>query len=108
MSLRELDLGFCKGARNYDLQRIAPLLSNLTYLNLAGGGRTDIVISKIAKHCPRLQRLSLRGMHQFPTLAVQKLPVHVLNYAVLILLAAVVLPMPVSLQSLKVAAIYVF
>ncbi|KAI9594128.1 hypothetical protein BDF19DRAFT_414837 [Syncephalis fuscata] len=58
-SLRELDLGFCKGARNYDLQRMAPLLANLTYLNLAGGGRTDIVISKIAKHCPRLLRLSV-------------------------------------------------
>ncbi|RKP09246.1 hypothetical protein THASP1DRAFT_28952 [Thamnocephalis sphaerospora] len=58
-SLRALDLGFCKGARNYDLQRLAPLLHNLTYLNLAGGGRTDIVVSKIAKHCPRLLQLSV-------------------------------------------------
>jgi hypothetical protein len=58
-SLRALNLGFCKGARNYDLQRLAPMLSNLTLLNLSGGGRTDIVVSKIVKHCPRLQRLSI-------------------------------------------------
>ncbi|KAJ9080642.1 SCF ubiquitin ligase complex subunit [Entomophthora muscae] len=58
-SLLELDLGFCKGLKNYDLMCFIPYLSNLTSLNLAGGNRSDIVLTKLVKHCPSLVRLSL-------------------------------------------------
>ncbi|KAK9722502.1 hypothetical protein K7432_002606 [Basidiobolus ranarum] len=58
-SLQCLDLGFNKGVKNFDLQRLSPWLSNLTSLNLAGGGRTDIVLTKLSKHCPNLTRLSV-------------------------------------------------
>lgn len=58
-SLYELDLGFCKGLKNYDLQRVLPSLINLNCLNLAGGNRSDIVLTKLVKHCPGLTRLSL-------------------------------------------------
>ncbi|ORY01462.1 RNI-like protein [Basidiobolus meristosporus CBS 931.73] len=58
-NLQRLDLGFSKGVKNFDLQRLAPWLSNLTSLNLAGGGRTDIVLTKLSKHCPKLTHLSV-------------------------------------------------
>ncbi|KAI0244079.1 hypothetical protein L0F63_002388, partial [Massospora cicadina] len=58
-TLVALDLGFCKGLKNYDLQRFLPSLSNITSLNLAGGNRSDIVLTKLVKHCPGLVRLSL-------------------------------------------------
>ncbi|ORY00849.1 RNI-like protein [Basidiobolus meristosporus CBS 931.73] len=58
-SLQCLDLGFNKGVKNFDLQRLSPWLSNLTSLNLAGGSRTDIVLTKLSKHCPNLTRLSV-------------------------------------------------
>lgn len=58
-TLYELDLGFCKGLKNYDLQRVLPSLINLNCLNLAGGNRSDIVLTKLVKHCPGLTRLSL-------------------------------------------------
>ncbi|KAJ1984968.1 hypothetical protein H4R34_000311 [Dimargaris verticillata] len=58
-ALRVLDLGFCRGLKNYDLQRIAPRLTAVHSLNLAGGGRQDIVLTKIVQHTPNLVRLSL-------------------------------------------------
>ncbi|KAJ1982068.1 hypothetical protein H4R35_000461 [Dimargaris xerosporica] len=58
-TLRVLDLGFCRGLKNYDLQRIAPRLTAVHSLNLAGGGRQDIVLTKIVQHTPNLIRLSL-------------------------------------------------
>ncbi|KAJ2614234.1 hypothetical protein H4S08_001803 [Coemansia sp. RSA 1365] len=58
-SLRQLDLRFCKGVRNYSLQRLAPKLAPLTVLNLAGGLRTDITIAKLSQHVYQLRRISL-------------------------------------------------
>ncbi|KAJ2156913.1 hypothetical protein GGF46_004872 [Coemansia sp. RSA 552] len=59
-SLRQLDLRFCKGVRNYSLQRLAPKLASLRVLNLAGGLRTDITIAKLSQHMfLDLQRISL-------------------------------------------------
>ncbi|KAJ2809476.1 hypothetical protein H4R20_000096 [Coemansia guatemalensis] len=58
-SLRQLDLRFCKGVRNYSLQRLAPKLAPLTVLNLAGGLRTDITIAKLSQHMYQLRRISL-------------------------------------------------
>ncbi|KAJ2654826.1 hypothetical protein IWW48_005872 [Coemansia sp. RSA 1200] len=58
-SLRQLDLRFCKGVRDYSLQRLAPKLSTLTVLNLAGGQRTDITIAKLSQHLHNLRRVSL-------------------------------------------------
>ncbi|KAJ1873899.1 hypothetical protein LPJ55_001930 [Coemansia sp. RSA 990] len=58
-SLRQLDLRFCKGVRNYSLQRLAPKLATLTVLNLAGGLRTDITIAKLAQHMFQLRCISL-------------------------------------------------
>ncbi|KAJ1762362.1 hypothetical protein IW139_000145 [Coemansia sp. RSA 353] len=58
-TLRQLDLRFCKGVRNYSLQRLAPKLASLTVLNLAGGLRTDITIAKLAQHMFQLRRISL-------------------------------------------------
>ncbi|KAJ1809717.1 hypothetical protein LPJ56_005950, partial [Coemansia sp. RSA 2599] len=58
-SLRQLDLRFCKGVRNYSLQRLAPKLASLGVLDLAGGLRTDITIAKLAQHMYGLKRLSL-------------------------------------------------
>ncbi|KAJ2846464.1 hypothetical protein IWW36_004341 [Coemansia brasiliensis] len=58
-SLRQLDLRFCKGVRNYSLQRLAPKLATLTELNLAGGLRTDITIAKLAQHMFQLRCISL-------------------------------------------------
>ncbi|KAJ2784003.1 hypothetical protein H4R18_001395 [Coemansia javaensis] len=58
-ALRQLDLRFCKGVRNYSLQRLAPKLGALTVLNLAGGLRTDITIAKLAQHMGQLRRISL-------------------------------------------------
>ncbi|KAJ2303562.1 hypothetical protein IWW55_002866 [Coemansia sp. RSA 2706] len=58
-SLRQLDLRFCKGVRNYSLQRLAPKLATLTVLNLAGGLRTDITIAKLSQHMFQLRRISL-------------------------------------------------
>ncbi|KAI9296915.1 RNI-like protein [Neoconidiobolus thromboides FSU 785] len=57
--LKHLDLGFCKGLKNYDLQRVLPYLLKLQYLNLAGGNRSDIVLTKLVKHCKLLKKLSL-------------------------------------------------
>ncbi|KAJ1732366.1 hypothetical protein LPJ61_002078 [Coemansia biformis] len=54
-----LDLRFCKGVRNYSLQRLAPRLAPLTVLNLAGGLRTDITIAKLSQHMCQLRRVSL-------------------------------------------------
>ncbi|KAJ2551403.1 hypothetical protein EV175_003706 [Coemansia sp. RSA 1933] len=58
-SLRQLDLRFCKGVRNYSLQRLAPRLSTLSLLNLAGGQRADITIAKLSQHMFNLRRVSL-------------------------------------------------
>ncbi|KAJ1646620.1 hypothetical protein LPJ64_001901 [Coemansia asiatica] len=58
-SLKQLDLRFCKGVRNYSLQRLAPKLASLRVLDLAGGLRTDITIAKLAQHMYGLKRLSL-------------------------------------------------
>ncbi|KAJ2601031.1 hypothetical protein EV177_007041 [Coemansia sp. RSA 1804] len=58
-SLRQLDLRFCKGVRDFSLQRLAPKLSTLTVLNLAGGQRTDITIAKLSQHLHSLRRVSL-------------------------------------------------
>ncbi|KAJ2779797.1 hypothetical protein GGI15_003765 [Coemansia interrupta] len=58
-SLKHLDLRFCKGLRNYSLQRLAPKLSSLLVLNLAGGLRSDITIAKLAQHMVNLRRISL-------------------------------------------------
>ncbi|KAJ2818547.1 hypothetical protein IWW50_005784, partial [Coemansia erecta] len=58
-TLRQLDLRFCKGVRNYSLQRLAPKLATLTVLNLAGGLRTDITIAKLSQHMFQLRRISL-------------------------------------------------
>ncbi|KAJ1902848.1 hypothetical protein LPJ81_003376 [Coemansia sp. IMI 209127] len=57
-SLRQLDLRFCKGVRNYSLQRLAPRLSTLSILNLAGGQRADITIAKLSQHMYNLRRVS--------------------------------------------------
>lgn len=58
-SLRQLDLRFCKGVRNYSLQRLAPRLASINVLNLAGGLRTDITIAKLSQHMTDLRRVSL-------------------------------------------------
>ncbi|KAJ2491911.1 hypothetical protein IWW37_001883 [Coemansia sp. RSA 2050] len=58
-SLRQLDLRFCKGVRNYSLQRLAPRLASINVLNLAGGLRTDITIAKLSQHMSDLRRVSL-------------------------------------------------
>ncbi|KAJ2805566.1 hypothetical protein H4S07_003987 [Coemansia furcata] len=58
-SLRQLDLRFCKGVRNYSLQRLAPRLASINVLNLAGGLRTDITIAKLSQHMTDLRRISL-------------------------------------------------
>ncbi|KAJ2725897.1 hypothetical protein GGI07_000942 [Coemansia sp. Benny D115] len=58
-SLRQLDLRFCKGMRNYSLQRLAPKLSSVRVLNLAGGLRSDITVAKLAQHMVGLERISL-------------------------------------------------
>ncbi|KAJ2363817.1 hypothetical protein IW150_006644, partial [Coemansia sp. RSA 2607] len=58
-NLKHLDLRFCKGVRNYSLQRLAPKLASLRVLNLAGGLRTDITIAKLAQHMVNLRRISL-------------------------------------------------
>ncbi|TPX51383.1 hypothetical protein SeLEV6574_g00322 [Synchytrium endobioticum] len=58
-SLALLDLGFCKGISNYSLLKSAHSLTNLQSLNLAGGGRSEIVIIKIANECPLLRRFGL-------------------------------------------------
>ncbi|KAJ2003025.1 hypothetical protein H4R26_003293 [Coemansia thaxteri] len=58
-SLRQLDLRFCKGVRNYSLQRLAPRLASIKVLNLAGGLRTDITIAKLSQHMVDLRRISL-------------------------------------------------
>ncbi|KAJ2598348.1 hypothetical protein H4R99_004133 [Coemansia sp. RSA 1722] len=58
-SLKKLDLRFCKGVRNYSMQRLAPKLASLVVLDLAGGLRTDITIAKLAQHMCGLKRLSL-------------------------------------------------
>ncbi|KAI7822450.1 hypothetical protein BX661DRAFT_187418 [Kickxella alabastrina] len=58
-SLQNLDLSFCKGTRNYMLQRLAPKLASLQVLNLAGGQRTDITVSKLAQHMPGVRRVSI-------------------------------------------------
>ncbi|KAJ2437421.1 hypothetical protein GGF42_008638, partial [Coemansia sp. RSA 2424] len=58
-SLRQLDLRFCKGVRNYSLQRLAPRLASINVLNLAGGLRTDITIAKLSQHMVDLRRISL-------------------------------------------------
>ncbi|KAJ1677584.1 hypothetical protein EV182_005864, partial [Spiromyces aspiralis] len=63
-ALRVLDLGFCKGVRNYALQRFASKLSTLTALNLAGGGRSDIAVAKIAQYTQNLTRISLSWSQQ--------------------------------------------
>ncbi|KAI9324784.1 hypothetical protein DFJ73DRAFT_768013 [Zopfochytrium polystomum] len=58
--LSTLDLGFCKGVTNFALQRCAHALSRLTALNLAGGGRSEICVIKVARECgPSLKRLGL-------------------------------------------------
>ncbi|KAI8324456.1 RNI-like protein [Martensiomyces pterosporus] len=57
--LRHLDLRFCKGMRNYSLQRLAPKLSSILVLNLAGGLRNDITIAKLSQHMRGLRRISL-------------------------------------------------
>ncbi|KAJ1560436.1 hypothetical protein HK405_007107 [Cladochytrium tenue] len=58
--LTVLDLGFCKGVSNFSLQRCANSLSRLAALNLAGGGRSEICVIKVARECgPRLRRLGL-------------------------------------------------
>ncbi|KAJ1661913.1 hypothetical protein EV178_006304 [Coemansia sp. RSA 1646] len=58
-SLQQLDLRFCKGVRDYSLQRLAPRLSTLSILNLAGGQRADITIAKLSQHMYNLRRVSL-------------------------------------------------
>ncbi|KAI9499880.1 hypothetical protein BX070DRAFT_231269 [Coemansia spiralis] len=58
-TLRQLDLRFCKGVRNYSLQKLAPKLKPLSVLNLAGGLRTDITIAKLSQHMSNLRRVSL-------------------------------------------------
>ncbi|KAJ2743462.1 hypothetical protein GGI20_003716 [Coemansia sp. BCRC 34301] len=58
-TLRQLDLRFCKGVRNYSLQRLAPRLASINVLNLAGGLRTDITIAKLSQHMTDLRRISL-------------------------------------------------
>lgn len=57
--LKHLDLRFCKGVRNYSLQRLAPRLATVQVLNLAGGLRTDITIAKLSQHVSNLRRISL-------------------------------------------------
>ncbi|KAJ3328696.1 hypothetical protein HDU76_009474 [Blyttiomyces sp. JEL0837] len=60
INLTTLDLGFCKGVTNFALQRAAHALSNLSSLNLAGGGRSEICVIKVARECgSRLRRLGL-------------------------------------------------
>ncbi|KAJ2382978.1 hypothetical protein GGI23_007248, partial [Coemansia sp. RSA 2559] len=46
------------GVRNYSLQRLAPRLSTLSILNLAGGQRADITIAKLSQHMYNLRRVS--------------------------------------------------
>ncbi|KAI8822626.1 uncharacterized protein EV422DRAFT_407696 [Fimicolochytrium jonesii] len=59
LNLTTLDLGFCKGVSNFALQRCAHHLKSLLNLNLAGGGRSEICVIKIATECRKLKRLGL-------------------------------------------------
>ncbi|KAI8908114.1 hypothetical protein DFJ77DRAFT_164842 [Powellomyces hirtus] len=59
LHLATLDLGFCKGVSNFALQRCAHALRSLTSLNLAGGGRSEICVIKLASECRGLRRLGL-------------------------------------------------
>ncbi|KAJ3008770.1 hypothetical protein HKX48_008341 [Thoreauomyces humboldtii] len=59
LHLTTLDLGFCKGVSNFALQRCAHSLRTLTSLNLAGGGRSEICVIKLASECRGLKRLGL-------------------------------------------------
>ncbi|KAJ3177804.1 hypothetical protein HDU87_004326 [Geranomyces variabilis] len=59
LHLATLDLGFCKGVSNFALQRCAHALRSLTSLNLAGGGRSEICVIKLASECRDLKRLGL-------------------------------------------------
>ncbi|KAI9101891.1 hypothetical protein DFS34DRAFT_683989 [Phlyctochytrium arcticum] len=59
LHLSTLDLAFCKGVSNFALQRCAHSLRHLTSLNLAGGGRSEICIIKVARECRGLKRLGL-------------------------------------------------
>ncbi|TPX64562.1 hypothetical protein SpCBS45565_g05833 [Spizellomyces sp. 'palustris'] len=59
LHLTTLDLAFCKGVSNFALQRCAHALRSLVSLNLAGGGRSEICIIKVARECTNLKRLGL-------------------------------------------------
>ncbi|ORX71635.1 RNI-like protein [Linderina pennispora] len=75
-SLRHLDLCFCKGVRNYSLQRLAPRLSSLTSLNLAGGLRSDITMAKLSQHLTGLRRISLAWTAHLTDFGVGELAQH--------------------------------
>lgn len=59
LQLTTLDLAFCKGVTNFALQRCAHALKSLESLNLAGGGRSEICVIKLASECRNLKRLGL-------------------------------------------------
>ncbi|KAJ3270813.1 hypothetical protein HK104_004851, partial [Borealophlyctis nickersoniae] len=60
LNLTTLDISFCKGISNYTLQKCAYSLRHLTSLNLAGGGRSEICVIRLARECAStLRRLGL-------------------------------------------------
>ena len=60
LNLTSLDISFCKGISNYTLQKCAQALRHLQYVNLAGGGRSEICVIRIATQCgSRLKGLGL-------------------------------------------------